>query len=295
MRFFLLLTFLVALGSVAVGADAPPSFPLWPNGAPGALGTAEKDIPSLTVFLPEPAKATGAAMVICPGGGYAHLADHEGSGYARWLARNGVAGFVLKYRLGAADGYHHPAMLDDSARALRIVRSRAAEWNVDPKRIGIMGSSAGGHLAASLLTHWDEGNVDATDPVERVSSRPDVGVLCYAVITMGPQTHAGSKKNLLGDNPPDQLVELMSNELHVDEKTPPTFLWSTGDDNVVKVANSMAFAAALSKAKVPFELHVFQSGPHGLGLGVKNGDLDGPLLPWTTNCLTWLRLQRFVK
>jgi acetyl esterase/lipase len=293
MRFPLLLTFLTVFGSVAVAADAPPSFPLWPNGAPGALGAAEKDIPALTVFMPEPAKATGAAMVICPGGGYAHLADHEGSGYARWLAQNGVAGFVLKYRLGSS-GYRHPAMLDDAARALRVVRSRAAEWNVDAKRIGIMGSSAGGHLAASLLTHWDDGKVDATDPVERVSSRPDLGILCYAVISMGPMTHAGSRKNLLGDNPSDQLVELMSNELQVNGKTPPTFLWSTGDDKVVKVENSMAFAAALSNSKVPFELHVFQSGPHGLGLGVKNGDLNGPLLPWTTNCLTWLRLQRFV-
>ncbi len=295
MRFLPLLLSLMVLGSVSRGADLPQSFPLWPAGAPGALGQADKDIPTLTLFLPEPEQATGAAMVICPGGGYGHLADHEGSVYARWLAKNGVAGFVLKYRLGGAGGYQHPAMLDDATRALRVVRSRAVEWNLDAKRIGIMGSSAGGHLAASLLTHWDEGKADAVDPVERVGCRPDLGILCYAVISMGPLTHGGSKRNLLGDAPSAELVEQMSNELQVNAKTPPTFLWSTGDDTVVKVENSMAFAAALSKSKVPFELHVFQSGPHGLGLGTKKADLSDPLLPWTTNCLSWLKLRGFVK
>jgi acetyl esterase/lipase len=285
---------LIILCSMLHAAETAPSFPLWTNGAPGALGTTAKDIPTLTPFLPDPAKATGAAIVICPGGGYGGLADHEGSLYARWLNQQGVAGFVLKYRLGSG-GYRHPAMLQDAARALRIVRSRAAEWGVDPKRIGIMGSSAGGHLAATLLTHWDEGQAAAVDPVERVSSRPDLGILCYAVISMGPLTHAGSKKNLLGENPTEELVALLSNELQVKTNTPPTFLWSTGDDKAVKVENSLMFASALSKAAVPYELHVFQSGPHGLGLGTKKPDLSEPLLPWTTNCVTWLKLRGFVR
>ena len=166
------------------GAD---SFPLWNKEVPGALGTAEKDVPTLTVYLPEEGKATGAAIVICPGGGYGGLAQHEGKDYAEWLATNGVAGFVLKYRLGPA-GYRHPVMLQDAARAIRTVRARAAEWKVDPKRVGIMGSSAGGHLASTLLTHFDQGNSNANDPIEKQSSRPDLGILCYPVITMGDKT-----------------------------------------------------------------------------------------------------------
>ena len=146
--------------------------PLWPNGAPGALGTADKDVPTITAFLPDPAKATGAAIVICPGGSYSGLADHEGAGYAEWLAAKGVAGIVLKYRLGTG-GYHHPAMLNDAARAVRLTRSKASGWKLDTHRIGIMGSSAGGHLASTLVTRFDAGKVDAADPVEHESSRPD--------------------------------------------------------------------------------------------------------------------------
>ena len=181
---------MAALFGWLASAQAQPtnSFPLWPDGAPGALGTADKDIPTLTPYLPEPAKATGAAIVICPGGGYANLAAHEGAQYARFLNESGIAGFVLKYRL-ASGGYHHPAMLQDAARALRTVRACAGEWNLDPKRIGIMGSSAGGHLASTLLTHFDAGKPDAADPIERQSSRPDLGILCYAVIAMEGHTH----------------------------------------------------------------------------------------------------------
>src|SRR5512138_1121807 len=177
---------LVALGSLLSisRAEETKTFPLWADGAPGALGTAEKDVPTLTPYLPEPEKGTGAAIVICPGGGYGGLAPHEGEQYARFLNENGIAGFVLKYRLGSG-GYRHPIMLQDAARAVRTVRARAAEWKVDPKRIGIMGSSAGGHLASTLLTHFDAGKPDASDPIERQSSRPDAGILCYPVITMG--------------------------------------------------------------------------------------------------------------
>jgi acetyl esterase/lipase len=266
--------------------------PLWPEGAPGALGTADTDIPTLTAFLPDPDKATGAAIVICPGGGYGGLAGHEGAGYAEWLAEHGVAGIVLKYRLGSK-GYRHPAMLNDASRALRLTRSKAADWKIDVKRVGIMGSSAGGHLASTLLTHFDVGNPEATDPVERLSSRPDLGILCYAVITMGEFTHQGSKKNLLGTDPDPALVELLSNEKQVTKETPPTFLWHTFEDTGVKIENSMQFASALRTNGVPFELHIFQKGGHGLGLG--GGKNGGPRHPWAGVCLHWLQERNFVK
>jgi hypothetical protein len=190
---FLLLSHLV----VSAVAQSTNSFPLWPNGVPGALGTTDKDIPTLTAYLPAADRATGAAMVICPGGGYGGLANHEGEHYARFLNESGIAGFVLKYRLGSS-GYRHPAMLQDAARAIRTVRARVAEWKLDPKRVGIMGSSAGGHLASTLLTHFDVVQPDAADAIDGQSSRPDLGILCYAVITMGQFTHQGSKNNLLG-------------------------------------------------------------------------------------------------
>src|SRR4051794_18373161 len=186
--------FLSTLTWVAVGADTRPAIILWPDGAPGALGKGDKDVPTLTPFFPKPDKATGAALVICPGGGYAGLANHEGEHYARFLNEQGIAGFVLKYRLGAA-GYRHPAMLQDAARAIRTVRARAEEWKLDPKRIGIMGSSAGGHLTSTLLTHFDPGKADAPDPLDRQSCRPDIGILCYPVISLRetPYTHTGSR------------------------------------------------------------------------------------------------------
>jgi acetyl esterase/lipase len=269
------------------------SFPLWPDGAPGSLGNAEKDIPTLTVYLPAPDQATGAAIVICPGGGYGGLANHEGEHYARWLNEHGVAGFVLKYRLGSA-GYRHPIMLHDAARAVQLVRARAGEWKLQTNRIGIIGSSAGGHLASTLLTHFDPGNPDAPDPIERQSSRPDLGILCYPVITMGEHTHQGSKKNLLGGNPSPDLVRELSTELHVTTNTPPTFLWHTADDKAVPVENSLLFAQALRHAGVPFDLHVYQSGPHGLGLGSRVYG-EGERHPWAANCVFWLRQHGFVK
>ncbi|HZI32695.1 MAG TPA: alpha/beta hydrolase, partial [Candidatus Binatia bacterium] len=160
-------------------AEMKNAIPLWPDGAPGAHGTSSNDIPTITPYLPDPANATGAAMVICPGGGYAHLAAHEGHDYALWLNQHGVTCFVLKYRLGSSD-YHYPAEFQDVTRAMRWTRAHADEYHIDPHRIGIMGSSAGGHLAATLLTHFDSGNSNATDVIERQSSRPDLGILCYA-------------------------------------------------------------------------------------------------------------------
>ena len=215
---------------------------------PARSAKQDKDIPTLTPYWPDPAKATGAAIVICPGGGYGGLAPHEGDHYARFLNEYGIAGFVLKYRLGSA-GYRHPAMLQDAARAVRTVRARAGEWKLDPKRIGIMGSSAGGHLASTLLTHFDAGKPDAADPIERQSSRPDLGILCYAVISMGEFGHQGSQNNLLGNDPSPELIRELSNELQVTKDTPPCFIWHTYEDNGVPVENSLQFAEALQQGR----------------------------------------------
>jgi acetyl esterase/lipase len=270
----------------AATAVAQTPIPLWPEGAPGALGKEDKDIPTITPQLADPAIATGAAIVIFPGGGYGGLAPHEGAGYADWLVTNGLHCFIVKYRLGS-HGYRHPAMLQDAARAVRLMRARAAEWKVDPKRIGVIGSSAGGHLVSTLATHFDSGKPEAADPVERQSSRPDLAILCYPVITMGENTHAGSKKNLLGDKPDPELVKNLSNETQVTKDTPPCFVWHTWEDKGVKVENSLDFAAALQRAGVPFDLHVYQKGRHGIGTANNH--------PWTRDCIYWLREQGFVK
>lgn len=285
---------LLLLFATLAQAQSKEAFPLWPNGAPGALGTADKDIPTLTPLFPAPDKATGAAMVICPGGGYGHLAPSEGEAYALWLNDQGIAGFVLKYRLGTA-GYRHPIMLWDAARAVRTVRAKAAQWQIDPKRIGIIGSSAGGHLASTLLTHFDAGIPDDADPVERQSSRPDIGVLCYPVITMGEKAHRGSRTNLLGKNPAPELIRLLSNELQVTKDTPPCFLFHTYEDKVVPVENSIDFAAALRQSGVPFDLHIYQKGGHGMGLGNPRNTPFDPMKvhPLTKDCAFWLNLQGF--
>lgn len=276
---------------LSAGAATPRSpILLWPEGAPGALGQRPEDRPTLTPYLPKPARATGAAIVVCPGGGYGGLAPHEGHDYALWLNQQGIAAFVLKYRLGS-HGYRHPAMLQDAARAVRLVRHRAAEWRVDPHRLGIMGSSAGGHLASTLLTHFEEGDPEAADPIERVSSRPDLGILCYAVITMGEHTHAGSRRNLLGPNPSPERIRELSNELHVTSHTPPCFLWHTWEDPVVDVENTLQFAQALRRAGVPFALHIYTKGGHGIGLGDKP-PFTHPH-PWVGELRRWLALQGF--
>lgn len=275
-----------------VSAQTNLTFPLWPDGAPGALGKEAKDIPTLTVFLPAPEKATGAAMVICPGGGYGHLADHEGSHYARWLNEQGIAGFVLKYRLGS-NGYRHPAMLNDASRAIRTVRGQSKEWKLDTNRVGIIGSSAGGHLASTTITHWDRGNPNATDAIERQSSRPDLAILCYPVISLGDDfTHRGSRNNLLGTNATPDLVKELSAELQVNKETPPCFIWSTMEDKTVPVENSLQLATALRRVGVPFDLHVYERGPHGIGLGNKKFD-QANFHPWTRDCEFWLREHKF--
>jgi len=272
------------------GAAAANAIPLWQEGAPGKLGDRPQDRPTLTAYLPAPEARNGASMLILPGGGYAHLAPHEGAGYAEWFVKQGVTCYVLEYRVGPS-GYRHPAMLQDAARGLRMVRAFARRDGLDPARVGIIGSSAGGHLAATLLTHFDAGNPQAADPFERESSRPDLGILCYPVITMGDATHGGSRKNLLGDNPPADLVALLSNEKQVTAQTPPCFIWTTSEDKTVPPENSLMFADALRRAGVPFDLHIYEKGPHGLGMG-RPGH---PAPPWTDALLFWLRQRQFVK
>jgi acetyl esterase/lipase len=289
-----ILSLLFALTAAAHAAPLDP-IPLWPGKAPGALGEQDHDKPTLTPYLPPSEKATGAAIVICPGGGYAGLADHEGAGYAEYLIQQGVTCFVLKYRLGSK-GYRHPIMLGDAARAVRLVRARAAEWRIDPHRVGIMGSSAGGHLSSTLLTHFDAGQADASDPIERQSSRPDLGILCYPVITMGEHGHGGSKKALLGENPDPALVELLSNEKQVTKNTPPCFVWHTWEDKVVKIENALMFVSALQRNDVPLDFHVYERGPHGIGLSSgKNGIAPDDVHPWAKNLVFWLKTRGFVR
>jgi len=288
MRTILILVALLLEATLAA-AQSTNAFPLWPDGAPGALGKTEKDIPTLTPYWPGRAGAERAAFVICPGGGYGGLANYEGEHYARFLNELGIVGFVLKYRLGSS-GYRHPIMLQDAARAIRTLRARAAEWKLNPQHIGIMGSSAGGHLASTLLTHFDSGKPDAADPIDRQSSRPDLGILCYPVITMGEFTHQGSRNNLLGSDPSPELVRELSNELQVTKETPPCFIWHTDEDKAVPVENSLHFAQALRKAGVPFDLHVYQKGVHGLGLGTHDWN-PSKRHPWTSDLAFWLKTQ----
>jgi len=265
--------------------------PLWANGAPGAKGQKPVDIPTITPFLVQKENNTKAAIVICPGGGYGGLAQHEGKTYAQFLQKHGINSFVLKYRLGSA-GYRHPIMLMDAARAIRTVRTKSSEWNIDPKKIGIMGSSAGGHLTSTMITHFDNGDPKARDLIDRASSRPDIGILCYPVITMGEFTHRGSKRNLLGDNPPEELVDLLSSEKQVKKNTPPTFIWHTMEDRAVPVENSLLFTSALRKSKIPFSLHIYQKGRHGIGLADKPPFKN--VHPWAKDLVFWLTEQGFI-
>jgi acetyl esterase/lipase len=282
---------ILLLSFIVTRAEIQPAIPLWPNSAPGALGVSSEDIPTLTPYLPDATNATGAALVICPGGSYAALAPLEGNYYALWLNQHGVTCFVLKYRLGST-GYHYPAEFQDVTRAVRWVRAHASEYKIDPHRVGIMGSSAGGHLAATLLTHFDAGDTNSADLVERQSSRPDRGILCYPVISMGEFAHEFSKDNLLGTNATPELVRLLSNELQVTSNTPPCFLWTTFEDQSVPMENAMRFAEALRRNDVPFDLHIYEKGAHGMGLN------DQPPFthphPWAADCLFWLKTQDFV-
>jgi acetyl esterase/lipase len=252
---------------------------IWDGSPPGALGNSEVDIPTLTPYLPENPALDNMGILILPGGGYGGLAEHEGKGYAEWFAELGIASFVLKYRLGSA-GYRHPVMLNDAARAMRFIKANAFDYKVNPEKIGVIGSSAGGHLASTLLTKFDYGNPNSSELIEQQSSKPFFGILCYPVITMGPEGHLGSMENLLGKDPDEELKDLLSSEKQVSPETPPCFIWHTVEDPGVPVANSMMFAAALDKCGVPFDLHLYEKGGHGLGLGDNH--------PWTVECKRWL-------
>jgi acetyl esterase/lipase len=275
-------------GTPQAGRGAAPSVPqeirLWENGAPGALGTADTDIPTLTIHRAARG-STGTGVVVAPGGGYGALAmDHEGRQVAAYFNAMGVSAYILKYRLGPR--YHHPIELGDAQRAIRLVRSRAQELGVQANRIGMMGFSAGGHLAATAATHFDAGNPAAPDPVDRVGSRPDFLILGYPVISFDPAiAHAGSVRNLLGDAPPPALIELLSNERQVTADTPPTFLFHTTADTGVPAENSVRFYLALKNARVPAEMHIFENGPHGVGLALG----DPALGTWPVLLTNWLR------
>ena len=289
----------VALSGAAAGAQqpSPPAvqdgqvIPLWTGAAPGAQGTEAADIPTLTVFLPRTVTPNTPAVIVCPGGGYVRLAaNHEGRQVASFLNSLGVAAFVLTSRLGPK--YHHPVELGDVQRAIRLVRARAAAWSLDAGRIGVMGFSAGGHLAMTASTMATAGNADAADPIDRVSSRPDFAVLGYPVISMTEAwTHQGSKTALLGANADAALAAQLSGERAVTKDTPPTFMFHTNADTTVPPENSVHYYLALRRASVPAELHIFEKGPHGVGLA----NDDQALSEWSTLLANWLRVRGIVK
>ena len=228
--------------------------------------------PNIECWIPE-RDNKGIGIIILPGGGYSFLSDREGREYAEHFSKEGIASFVVTYRLGS-QGFRHPAMLEDALAAVYTIRSCASDFGLDPNKLGVMGSSAGGHLAAHTLVAWDRYESD-------VSLRPDFGVLCYPVITSrGPHVNQGSIDSLAGEKAPDSLLDELSCEMHVSGQTPPCFIWHTGEDATVPVENSMLFASALRRHGVPFELHVYAKGVHGLAL-------DAPFR-WTADCLRWI-------
>jgi len=285
---YLAVTGVLAAAGLAEAANAPAEVTLlWPDGAPGAKGDGPGDKPTITIYLPAKQKATGTAVVICPGGGYGHLAmDHEGHQIARWLNSLGVAGFILKYRhRNSGAGYGHPAPLQDAQRAIRMVRSRAKELDINPNRIGILGFSAGGHLASSAGTHFDKNYYEPADKIDEVTCRPDFMILVYPVVSLGKWcAHTGSRRNLLGKEPEQELVESLSNELQVRAETPPTFLVHANDDQAVPAENSIYFYLALRKASVAAEMHIYEKGGHGFGLGKK----QDPVSSWSLRCADWM-------
>ena len=249
-----------------------------PEGRFVPAGSAE--VPYLEPYL---APGASSAVIVFPGGAYAIRAAHEGEPIARWLNSIGVSAFVLQYRVAP---HRHPAPLSDAQRAVRLVRLHAKDWGIRPDRIGVLGFSAGGHLAATISTHWDRGDAAARDPVERESCRPDAAILCYPVISLtAPYAHQGSRNNLLGPEPPEELCRDLSNETRVNAETPPAFLWHTADDAGVPVEHSIDYALALRRHGVPFALHVFPHGRHGLGLAAEAPDVA----KWTELCADWLR------
>jgi acetyl esterase/lipase len=275
-----LLLILLCFCAPLLAAEKPIT--LWPEGAPGALGTAAKDIPTLTPYLP--AKPTGAAMLLIPGGSYSGIYEGQAEPFALWLNEHGLTVFVLRYRLGSA-GYRYPAQLQDAVEAMFQIRGHAEKWKIDPKRIGVMGFSAGGHLVSTLINRPEDGILEGRD--YNISSRPDLAILCYPVISMITKPHATSRKMLIGDSPDEKLVRQTSSELQVKPGLPPVFLWHTLEDKMVPVEHAQLYAAALHQNHVPHELHLYQRGDHGTGL-------IGTEHPWFADLVFWLRAQRFI-
>lgn len=256
--------------------------PLWPDRAPGALGTGPQDIPTLTIVGPDGAPANGTAVIVAPGGGYQTLATgQEGRQVADWFAAHGITAFVLTYRLASA-GYKHPVQLHDAQRAIRWVRAHARDYGITPERIGMIGFSAGGHLTAMTETLFDEGNAQAADPVDRVSSRPDFAILVYAGIDLGARGwHA---TGLVGPNPDEATQRQLSPAMNVTARTPPTFIFHTTTDETVDVDNAIVMYRALNTAHIPVEMHVFARGRHGLGFGMT----EPTLRIWPALLESWL-------
>lgn len=279
---------LLLLGMASVCAGEPQNIYLWQQNVPNALGGEEKDKPKISLWIAD--EPNGAAIVVCPGGGYGGLAmGHEGKQIAEWLNSFGVTAAVLDYRHNGK-GYKHPNPMLDVQRAIRLVRTNAKTWNVDSAKIGVLGFSAGGHLASTAATHFDN-HQNPVDDIDKVSCRPDFAVLCYPVITADTAyTHRGSLRNLLGENAPAELIEYYSSEKQVSDKTPPTFLFSTYEDTGVPPENSIDFYLALRKRKVPAELHIYQKGPHGLGLAKGTAGTE----TWSELCRTWLKNNKFI-
>jgi acetyl esterase/lipase len=290
-------TLMLSAAATAVAAPVQEIL-LWPaehpanqGNEPAFAGTQEwmtrvTRSPAITPFLPEPAERSGAAVVICPGGGYAGLAmEKEGLEVAQWMRKHGIAGIVLRYRCGGGKNLQ-PVPLQDAQRAIRVVRSRAEEWGIDPERVGILGFSAGGHLASTAATMFDDGDPGAADSVDRQSSRPTFAVLVYPVISMDAKiTHGGSRQNLLGEDASDELVEQWSTDRRVTDQTPPTFLVHASDDAAVPVKNSLLFYEALVAHKIPAELHVYEAGGHGFGMLRSERPAD----KWPEKLEPWLR------
>ena len=288
----------VACGAAQQATPPPPpilqepqTILLWPGGAPGAQGTEDRDKPALTIYMPPNTTGPMTAVIVAPGGGYGALSMNlEGRAPANYFNTLGVAAFVLRYRLGPQ--YHHPIELGDAQRAIRTVRARAAEWHIAPDRIGFMGFSAGGHLASTLSTHFDNGNASAADPIDRASSRPDFAILGYPVISLTePWTHQGSKRNLLGEAPDPALARSLSTDTRVSASTPPTFIYQTDADTSVPAENAVSYYLALRKAGVPSELHIFKDGRHGTGLGMTYPALS----EWPKLLANWMRASGWLK
>lgn len=284
----MLIAALATLGfACSLHADIPIVMNIYEGTPPGSRGSSPEDIPTLTTYLPQ-GVGSGAAFIVCPGGGYGGLAEHEGKPVAEWLSSLGITAFVLKYRLGPV--YHAPYIDGDAHRAIRLVRYHSKDWGIDPGRIGIMGFSAGGHLASVAATQFDDGK-SGSDLVDAASSRPNAAALIYPVITMTlPWTHIGSRENLLGKNPTLQQVEAYSSETRVTDQTPPIFIAAGFDDSAVPIENSIRFIEACRRRHVSVEAHLFAHGPHGFGLGGQNAVLQ----QWPKACALWLKGLKFI-